>query len=82
MILKRDFFIEADSLGVSKNCRLFYALLYKLEIATSVFVICIGITLLAEYIRNQLQEDLAYEQMSIKELVYPFTGEPVKASKK
>ena len=29
---------------------------------------------IAEYIRNQLQEDLAYEQMSIKELVDPFTG--------
>lgn len=37
---------------------------------------------IAEYIRNQLQEDLAYGQMSIKELVDPFTGEPVKASKK
>ena len=37
---------------------------------------------IAEYIRNQLQEDLAYEQMSIKELVDPFTGEPVNASKK
>ena len=37
---------------------------------------------IAEYIRNQLQEDLAYEQMSIKELVDPFTGEPVCASKK
>jgi putative transposase len=37
----------------------------------------------AEYeIKNQLQEDLAYEQMSIKELVDPFTGEPVKKSKK
>lgn len=35
-----------------------------------------------EYIRNQIQEDLAYEQMSIKELVDPFTGEPVKKSKK
>ena len=35
-----------------------------------------------EYIRNQLQEDLAYEQMSIKELVDPFTGQPVNASKK
>lgn len=35
-----------------------------------------------EYIRNQLQEDLAYEQMSIKELVDPFTGEPVKKSNK
>ena len=37
---------------------------------------------IAEYIRNQLQEDLANEQMRIKELVDPFTGEPVKASKK
>ena len=37
---------------------------------------------IAEYIRNQLREDLAYKQMSIKELVDPFTGEPVKASKK
>ena len=37
---------------------------------------------IADYIRNQLQEDLAYEQMSIKELVDPFTGEPVRASKK
>ena len=37
---------------------------------------------IAEYIRNQLQEDLAYEQMSIKEWVDPFTGEPIKTSKK
>ena len=37
---------------------------------------------IAEHIRNQLQEDLAYEQMSIKELMDPFTGEPVRASKK
>ena len=35
-----------------------------------------------KYIRKQLQEDLAYEQMSIKELVDPFTGEPVRSSKK
>ncbi len=37
---------------------------------------------IAEYIKNQLQEDLAYEQLSIKELVDPFTGEQVRASKK
>ena len=37
---------------------------------------------IAEYIKNQLQEDLAYEQISIKELVDPFTGEPARASKK
>lgn len=35
-----------------------------------------------EYIKNQLHEDLAYEQISINELVDPFTGEPVKKSKK
>ena len=37
---------------------------------------------IAEYIRNQLQEDLAYEQMSIKELIDLFTGELVKKSKR
>jgi len=37
---------------------------------------------IAEYIRNQLQEDLSYEQMTIKELVDPFTGEPAKGSNK
>ena len=35
-----------------------------------------------ECIKNQLQEDLVYEQMSIKELVDPFTGEQVKKSNK
>ena len=30
-----------------------------------------------EYIRNQLKEDEEYDQMSIKEYVDPFTGEPV-----
>ena len=36
---------------------------------------------IAEYIRNQLQEDYADDQMSIKEYVAPFTGEPVKEGK-
>lgn len=31
-----------------------------------------------EYIRNQIQEDLEYDQMTLKEYVDPFTGEPVK----
>lgn len=31
-----------------------------------------------EYIANQLQQDKEYEQISIKEYVDPFTGEPVK----
>ena len=35
-----------------------------------------------QYIRNQLQEDYADDQMSIKEYVDPFTGEPVKEGKR
>ena len=34
-----------------------------------------------QYIRNQLQEDYADDQMSIKEYVDPFTGEPAKEGK-
>ena len=34
-----------------------------------------------EYIRNQLQEDYTEDQMSIKEYVDPFTGQPVKEGK-
>ena len=30
-----------------------------------------------EYIRNQLTEDLEYDQMSLSEYIDPFTGEPV-----
>ena len=33
---------------------------------------------IAEYIRNQLQEDIANDQISLKEFTDPFTGEPVK----
>ena len=35
-----------------------------------------------EYIQNQLKEDLEYGQMSLKEYIDPFTGKPVKKSKK
>lgn len=35
-----------------------------------------------EYIQNQLREDLEYDQMSLKEYIDPFTGEPVKQNKK
>jgi putative transposase len=35
-----------------------------------------------KYIRNQLNEDIISDQLSLKELFDPFTGEPVKASKK
>ncbi len=34
-----------------------------------------------EYIRNQLQEDMEYEQLIMKEYIDPFTGEPVKENK-
>ena len=33
---------------------------------------------IAEYVRNQLQEDVLADQLSFKEFVDPFTGEPVK----
>lgn len=34
-----------------------------------------------QYIRNQLQEDYAEDQMSIKEYIDPFTGKPVEEGK-
>ena len=36
---------------------------------------------IAEYIRNQLQEDKEAEQLIIKEYIDPFTGEPTKEGK-
>jgi len=36
---------------------------------------------IVEYIRNQLQEDMVEDQLSLKEFVDPFTGEPVKKGK-
>lgn len=35
-----------------------------------------------EYIANQLQDDLEYDQMTLKEYIDPFTGEPVKRNNK
>ena len=35
-----------------------------------------------EYIKNQLQEDIASDQISLKEYVDPFTGEPVNKGRK
>ena len=35
-----------------------------------------------QYIRNQLQEDKNFEQLSIKEYIDPFTGEPVQEGNK
>ena len=34
-----------------------------------------------EYIKNLLQEDIATDQLSFKEYMDPFTGEPVKQGK-
>ena len=36
---------------------------------------------IAEYIKNQLHEDHESEQLSIKEYIDPFTGEPTKGGK-
>ncbi|SDN49914.1 putative transposase, partial [Megasphaera paucivorans] len=33
---------------------------------------------IAQYIREQLQEDMVCDQMTLKELVDPFTGNPYK----
>ena len=33
------------------------------------------------YIANQLQEDIAHDQISMRKLVAPFTGEPAKRTK-
>ena len=30
-----------------------------------------------EYVKNQMQEELEYDQMSLKEYIDPFMGEPV-----
>jgi putative transposase len=38
--------------------------------------------IIAEYARNQLQEDIMADQISLKEYTDPFTGEPVGKSKK
>ena len=35
-----------------------------------------------EYIKNQIQEDVVSEQISMKEYIDPFTGEPVNKGKK
>ena len=36
---------------------------------------------IAEYVRNQLQEDISYDQMSLVEYVDPFTGKQEKEGK-
>ena len=35
---------------------------------------------IAKYIREQIQEDIAADQLCLKELIDPFTGEAVKKS--
>ena len=37
---------------------------------------------IAEYIRNQLQDDATADQLSLQEYIDPFTGEPVQKGKK
>ena len=35
-------------------------------------------TAIKEYIKNQLEDDIMNDQISLKEFTDPFTGEPVK----
>ena len=51
--------------------------------ATGYYVSTVGANRKAiqEYIRNQLQEDYTDDQMSIKEYVDPFTGQPITEGK-
>ena len=37
---------------------------------------------MSEYIRNQIQDDQAYDQLSLKEYIDPFTGEPANKGNK
>ena len=37
---------------------------------------------IVEYVRNQLQEDILSDQLTLKEYTDPFTGEPVNVGKK
>lgn len=36
---------------------------------------------ITEYVKKQIQEDLLVEQLTLRELIDPFTGDPVKSSK-
>ena len=38
--------------------------------------------IIKEYIKNQLQEDIAYDQISIQEYIDPFTGEKLEKKKR
>ena len=39
-------------------------------------------TAIKEYIKNQLEDDIMNDQISLKEFTDPFTGKPVKKRKK
>ncbi|PKU51764.1 IS200/IS605 family transposase [Lysinibacillus fusiformis] len=41
-----------------------------------------GNKIIQEYIKNQLQEDILEDQMTMKEFIDPFTGEEIKANKR
>ncbi|KOP63772.1 transposase, partial [Lysinibacillus sp. FJAT-14745] len=38
--------------------------------------------IIQEYIKNQLQEDILEDQMTMKEFIDPFTGEEIKSKKR
>ncbi len=44
--------------------------------------VCKNAKKIAEYVKNQLQEDITADQLTLKEYVDPFTGESVNVGKK
>ena len=57
-----------------------YSVYVNLDSMTSFMnpdIIKLGEKKIAEYIQNQLVEDQEYDQISMKEFIDPFTGEPV-----
>ena len=44
--------------------------------------VCKNAKKIAEYVKNQLQEDITADQLTLKEYVDPFTGESANVGKK
>ena len=70
----------SNSLYIRKSCTIFF---YEKSCKVVYYVDTVGKNAkkIQEYIQNQLQNDLEYDQMTLKEYIAPFTGEPVKQNK-
>ena len=87
MILARFCFVDLDTLIFAQLSEHLSDILYKYGNrhfwCRGYYVSTVGRNRRAieEYIKNQLQEDYTDDQLSIKEFVDPFTGEPVRGGK-